>query len=324
MHMDRRLVVLGIFFLVFGGVLLGARQGWIPEDVVGALWQLWPVLLIAAGVSIVLSGRPGAWIGGAIAAACLGAMAAAVIQLGIIPFVGCGGNGNPGTPFEARSGELAANSNVGITFSCGDLTVATGSGSGWSLQGSSEDGKAPSVRESDGNLDLEPSTKGVFGLGGKHEDWTVTLPTDPTIDLGLTLNAGSGRLTLDNARLSRVGLTVNAGSLSLDMADAAAMEDLGGTVNAGSSVIWLPDVPITGDFTVNAGSLVICAPADLALRFNTGSNPISSNDFDRAGLVRTDDGWETPGFATAPIQTTLDVTANAGSLSLNPSQPCSR
>ena len=72
MRMDRRLVVLGIFFIVFGGVLLGARQGWITEDVVGALWQLWPVLLIAAGISIVLSGRPGAWIGGAVAAACLG------------------------------------------------------------------------------------------------------------------------------------------------------------------------------------------------------------------------------------------------------------
>ena len=35
MRMDRRLVGLGLFFIVFGGVLLGARQGWITEDVVG-------------------------------------------------------------------------------------------------------------------------------------------------------------------------------------------------------------------------------------------------------------------------------------------------
>ena len=164
----------------------------------------------------------------------------------------------------------------------------------------------------------------MFGFGGQREDWTVTLPTEPTIDLDLTLNAGTGRLTLGGSRLSNVGLTVNAGSLSLDLRDAATMDTLDGTVNAGSSVVWLPDVPITGGFTVNAGSLVFCAPADLGLRFNTGDNPISSNDFDRAGLVKTDDGWETPGFATAPIRTTLDVTANAGSLSLNPSEPCSR
>jgi LiaI-LiaF-like transmembrane region len=302
-RMDRRLVILGIFFIVFGGVLLGARQGWIAEDVVGALWQLWPVLLIAAGISIVLSGRPGAWIGGAVAAACLGAMAAAIVQIGVIPFVGCGGNDQAGSPFEARSGELAADSRVRITFSCGDLDVATGSGTGWTLSGSSKDGKTPTVRQSDGDLELEPSSKGVFGFGGQREDWTVTLPTEPTIDLGLT---------------------VNAGSLSLDMRDAATMDTLDGTVNAGSSVVWLPDVPITGGFTVNAGSLVFCAPADLALRFDTGDNPISSNDFDQAGLVKTDEGWETPGFATAPIRTTLDVTANAGSLSLNPSEPCSR
>ena len=54
----------------------------------------------------------------------------------------------------------------------------------------------------------------------------------------------------------------------------------------------------------------------------TGDNPISSNDFDRAGLVKTGDGWETPDYATAAIRTELDVTANAGSLSLNPTQPC--
>jgi len=38
--------------------------------------------------------------------------------------------------------------------------------------------------------------------------------------------------------------------------------------------------------------------------------------------VKTGDGWETPDYATAAIRTELDVTANAGSLSLNPTQPC--
>ena len=111
--------------------------------------------------------------------------------------------------------------------------------------------------------------------------------------------------------------------MSLDLRDAAAVDDLGGTVNAGSSVVWLPDLPLEGSFTVNAGSLVICAPDGLGLRLNTGDNPISSNDFDRAGLVETDDGWETPDYASAATKTELSVTANAGSLSLNPSQPCS-
>ena len=32
------------------------------------------------------------------------------------------------------------------------------------------------------------------------------------------------------------------------------MQTLDGTVNAGSNVTWLPNLPIRGDLTVNAGS----------------------------------------------------------------------
>jgi hypothetical protein len=323
MRVDRRLIFFGIFFVVFGGVLLAARQGWIPEDVVASLWQLWPVLLIAIGLSILLARGPGAWIGGAFAAACLGAMAAGLVQTGVFPFVSCGGD-ETGSSFVPQSGELASNASVDITFSCGDLRVAMASGARWSLEGTSEDGRDPTVRTTDGGVELEPSNRTAFGVGGGRENWVVTLPTDPTIDLGVTLNAGSGALRLGGARLSNVDMTVNAGSLSVDLRGVEAIAGVDGTVNAGSNITWLPELPLQGNLTVNAGSLVICAPEALGLRLNTGDNPISSNDFERAGLVRTDDGWETPGYATAAIRTELDVTANAGSMSLNPAEPCNR
>jgi hypothetical protein len=325
MRVDRRLVFFGIFFVVFGGVLLGARQGWIPESLVESLWQLWPVLLIAIGLSIILSGRPGAWIGGAFAAAVLGAMAAGLLQTGVVPFVGCGGGDETGTAFPTQSGELASNAGVGVTFSCGDLDVVSVSGSSWTLEGRSSDGRTPTVRTTDGGVEIESAQRTVIGFGGGgRESWQLSVPNEPTIDLGVTLNAGSGKLDLEGAHLSSVDTTVNAGSLSVDLRDAAAVASIEGTVNAGSDVVWLPNLPIQGRLTVNAGSLVICAPAGLGLRLNTGDNPISSNDFDRAGLVKTDDGWETPGYATAAIRTELDMTANAGSMSLNPSQPCSQ
>ena len=260
MHVDRRLLFFGVFFIVFGGVLLGARQGWIPEDVVASLWQLWPVLLIAIGLSIILARGPGAWIGGAFAAAVLGVMAAGLVQTGIVPFVGCGGGDQPSTPFEGQSGQLASTSSVGVTFSCGELQVTTASGSEWTLEGSSKDGRGPDVRTTDGGIEIEARERTVIGFGGGRETWRITLPREPTIDLGLTLNAGTGRLELAGAHLAGVDVTVNAGSLSLDFRDAEAMQTLDGTVNAGSNVTWLPNLPIRGDLTVNAGSLVICAP----------------------------------------------------------------
>jgi hypothetical protein len=319
-QINRRFLYFGLFFLVFGGILLAARQGWISDDVVASLWQLWPVLLIAIGLSIILAGRVAGWVGGAVVSICLGAMAASVVQGGVVPFVGCGG-GETGTPFTTQEGALASAADVDITFSCGELSVVTGEGATWSVSGSSDDGRVPDIERSDSGVSIESATRG-FPFGGGRETWTVRLPSEPTLDVGVTLNAGSGTVELDGASLADVRSTVNAGSFSLDLRGVAAVERLGGTVNAGSSVIWLPELAVEGTLTVNAGSLVMCAPAGIGLRLHTGSNPISSNDFDRAGLVEVDGAWETPDYDSASVKTELNVTANAGSLSLNPSQPC--
>jgi hypothetical protein len=323
MRADRNLIGWGLFFIVFGGVLLGVRQGLIPSDVAGRAWQIWPLLLVAAGLSLVLAGRPGAWIGGLIAAACFGVIAGGLVSTGAgLPFVGCGAS-DPGKPFEPQSGELASGGQITVEFRCGELTVRAVDGSTWEVRGESSDGNSPvSDRTADG-LRLEPAERaGLFGFARNRERWDVTLPADPTMDLDVTLNAGDGRLVLARAHLGATDVTVNAGSLRLDLRDVAAATTLDGTVNAGSAVVWLPERPLDGNLTVNAGSLAICASTSIGLRLITGDNPISSNDFEEEGLVRSGDAWETPGFATAPIRIVLEVTANAGSMSLNPRQTC--
>ena len=320
MQINRRFLYIGLFFITFGGVLLAARQGWIPESAVNALWQLWPVLLIAIGLSIILARRSAGWIGGVIVSVCLGAMAASLVQGGAIPFVGCGG-GQTGIPFTTQEDQLASQAEMDITFSCGELSVVTGEGATWSVSGSSSDGKVPDIERSDSGMSVESRNRS-FPFSGGRETWTVRVPTEPTIDVGVTLNAGSGDVKLDGANLAGVRSTINAGSLTLDLRGVEAITSLGGTVNAGSVITWLPELSVEGSLTVNAGSLVICAPDGIGLRLHTGDNPISSNNFDDAGLVKTDDGWETPGYDSASVQTELNVTANAGSASLNPSQPC--
>lgn len=324
MRPDRNLIGWGLFFVVFGSVLLGVRQGWIPGDLAERAWQIWPLLLVAAGLSLVLAGRPGAWVGGLVAAACLGVVAGGLVSTGTgLPFVGCGA-GDPGAAFEPQSGELASNVGVSIDFRCGELSARTGAGATWEVAGESGDGRPPAIERTSDELRIEAaSSNGIFGFAGKRERWEVTLPADPSIDLDVTLNAGEGRLTLAGAHLEAADVTVNAGSLRLDLRDVADAGRLDGTVNAGSAVVWLPERPLEGDLTVNAGSLTICAPEDIGLRLITGDNVISSNDFGDEGLVRSEDAWESPDFATAPIRIVLEVTANAGSLSLNPGQTCS-
>lgn len=323
MRANRNLIGWGLFFIVFGAVLLGVRQGWIPVELAERAWQVWPLLLVAVGLSLVLAGRPGAWLGGLVAAACLGVIAGGLVSGGVgLPFVGCGGD-ETGTPFQSQSGELASNAQVSIDFRCGELAVRSVAGTRWEVDGESAAGKPPATDQTPDQLQLQPATSsGLFGFSGKRERWDVTLPADPTIDLDVTLNAGDGRLTLTGSHLGTADVTVNAGALRLDLRGVAAASTLDSTVNAGSAVVWLPERPLEGNVTVNAGSLAICAPEGIGLRLIADTNPLSSNDFSDAGLFRSGDAWETQDFATAPIRIVLEVTANAGSMSLNPRQAC--
>jgi hypothetical protein len=79
---------------------------------------------------------------------------------------------------------------------------------------------------------------------------------------------------------------------------------------------------VDGSIEVNAGSVNLCAPAGVALRFNTEGSNLSSHDFEDQGLVQTGSTWQTPGFEDAAVRIELDTQTNAGSFSLNPEDGC--
>ena len=67
------------------------------------------------------------------------------------------------------------------------------------------------------------------------------------------------------------------------------------------------------------GSIEICAPAGLGMRIR-GDTEFGSTQFN--GLLRVGDAWETPNFATATYLADLNVSAQAGSVVLNPAGGC--
>lgn len=54
MHLDRRFLNWGVFFIVLGGVPLAVQQGLLDRDLAARAWLLWPLLIIAAGVGLLL------------------------------------------------------------------------------------------------------------------------------------------------------------------------------------------------------------------------------------------------------------------------------
>lgn len=325
MHVDRRLIGLGLFLIVFGAVLLAVRQGLIASELAERVWTLWPLLLIGAGVGMILEGRPGGWLGGLLAAVTLGVMAGGLVATGALPLVGCGGGDGSGRPFPTQSADLADTGAVRINLGCGDLVVTTTEGSTVTIDGTSEEGRPPDLERADGQVDVTADRGGaLFGIGTARNSWRIALPRDPAILLEINLNAGEGDIRLAGARLSSVELDVNAGSTGLDLREVDLIGALTVAVNAGSATVWLPDRPLEGSLAVNAGSIAICAPESIGLRITTNAdNPTSSNDFEARGLVRAGDAWESPEFKTADVRIILDAEANAGSLSLD-SDECTR
>lgn len=325
MHVDRRLLGWGLFFILLGGIPLAVKAGLLDEQVVGQWPQLWPVLLIGWGLGLILRNTRLAVIGGAVSAVTFGVMAGGALATGFggIPIAsGCASN-TPATAFATQSGQLGPTARAEIEFSCGSLKVGTTDGSGWSISGTDRNGTGPTVETSGGGVALRTTAvRNLLGSSG-HAAWNVTLPRAPALDLGVTLNAGEGTVSTMGATIASASITLNAGSLTVDMGGAASAGDLNATVNAGSGALTLPAGGRSVNLSLNAGSLKVCAPVGAPILVQW-SGALGSNNFAAAGLVKVDDQtWTSSGFDAARPHMELHVSANAGSFELQFGGTCS-
>ncbi len=323
MRIDRRFLNWGVFFILLGVIPLAVQANVLDRDVVARSWQLWPLLIIGAGVGLLLRRTALAFAGGLIAAATFGLMLGSLLAVGS-DFSGLGRScgGDSGTAFPATQGTLS-NGRVRLEFACGDLTVGTASASGWALTGTSKDGALPRIDSSADRLSIRSRDANVGFMGfGNRQAWAVTLPQDPTLDLDVQLNAGSSTLGLAGAHLGTLDVQGNAGSVTVDLGAVAAVQRVQVQVNAGSARIALPAASLTGDFQVNAGSIAFCVPQGTGLRITAADNLTASNNFADQGLSKSGNTWESSDYPSATSRITLSTSANAGSLTLNPKDGC--
>jgi hypothetical protein len=322
MRIDFRLVGWGVFLILAGSIPLAVTQDWIPADL--RWWELWPLILIGAGVGLLLRRTSAAPLGGLIVAATFGLMLGGVLASGItfpVGNVGCLGD-RAGDPFPTQNGGFESrNVDVLVDMPCGDVEIGTAPGSGWSLSGTSDGGEVPDVAASGDRLAVR-APDGDGDILRSRSSWVLTLPTDPTLDVEVRTNAGSARLDLADASLGRVRVGLNAGDATVDLSGATA-ERLDVEVNAGSAGVLLPVSSMTGTLTVNAGSIELCSQPGVALRIRVGDNITASYDYADAGLIEVSENtWESPDWAGADARIELSTTANAGSFALDPEGGC--
>jgi len=310
----------GVFFVAAGAIALAIGAGVVVDQ---RWWSFWPLLLVGAGIGLVLRKTAFEVIGGLIVAATFGVMVGGSLAGGFGGFSGIGDvggiacDGGDGTAFADQSGTLGASASVDIQVDCGTLSLSTVPGSTWTVRGTDGDGLGPRISSSGDELEVQ-STDGL----ASSSSWLIDLPTDPTLEVNLQLDAGSLQAAFVGARLREVDVEVNAGQARIDLTGVSDITSIDAGVNAGEVAVTLPSWPMTGRLEVNAGAVRLCAPPDVALRIETEGSVLSGTDLSEAGLVEEDGVWVTPGYDVAPVRIDLEVQANLGSIRLNPAEGC--
>ena len=187
MHIDRRLLGWGLFFIVLGAVPLAVQAGVVDADVAARWPSLWPFLLVGWGLGLLLRRTPVDWLGGGIAAVTLGLMAGGALAAGFgnVPgMTGCNTN-SAGTAFAKQSGASEGSGQLNIEFNCGSLAVGTVDGSGWSLEGDQPTAaphpSRPRARPSSSRRRAARSSTRADRPAGN-----VSVPKTPELGLGVT------------------------------------------------------------------------------------------------------------------------------------------
>jgi hypothetical protein len=321
MNVNRRWLYGGVFLIALGAVLLAGQGDAVDGDVIGQAARLWPVLVIALGIGLLLRRTRFGLAGGMIAAAVPGLVLGGMLVAAPVAVaeVGPGCNGVEPTSFASRDGSFDGAASVDLRLRCGDVTVATGSGSTWYLVAGNGSGTAAVVDATAERLSVASSfAERPFGFVRGSDVWRLTLPVARRLDLAARIEAGQGRFDLAGAELGTVELLVNAGEANADLA-GATLERLTVHVNGGDVSLRLPADDFAASLTVNAGALQICAPSDLGLRIRSDGTLTATT---YGGLERSDSTWESPGYATAIHHADVTISANVASVDVNPMGGC--
>jgi hypothetical protein len=319
MRIHRGHLFWGIFFVLLGGIPLLARAGLLDGDRFGDLGRWWPVLLIAIGIAIVLARTRAVALAGTIVAALIvGGIAGGALAFGggwVLDFGDCGATSRATLESQTYQGTFTGPAGVDLVLDCGTLDLDAGASmsnlTGWSLTARSQ-GAPPKVQSTGTSLSVA-SPQGAL----KRQEWRLLLPPGRLQALGLTVNAGNARADLGGTTLAELDATVNAGEAFL-ATGTGPLARLDASVNAGRLRLTLGGA-VTGEVTVNAGTIDLCVPPDATLRLDLGGGFAFSTNLAERGLTHVGSTWARSGTGPTIV---LHIEGNAGTLALDPDGGC--
>lgn len=317
MRIRPALLFWGLFFILLGGLPLLVRAGALDPNALADSWRLWPLLLVALGLSLILGRTRAGLLGTAVAAIVIGVAAGGALASGTTWIGNVGGCGVPAAGdaqrFE-RSDMVEGPLSATFDLDCGSIDLSVVPGNEWRVRADYE-GEEPTLELSPGEIGLR--SPGGFGLRRQH--WTVTLPADAVRSIELQANAGSSNVRLAGAELTEFKLDLNAGDVRVD-ASGARIEQLDVSTNAGRIRLRV-DQDVAGSLSANAGSIELCTPQGATLRLRVEEQLTFAHNLDDRGLAQSGDIWTREGAVGAPV-VDLSVEGNAANFTLDPEGGC--
>jgi hypothetical protein len=280
-----------VFMIGLGAVFLLSSLGFIGWGMWDILWRLWPVLLVAVGLEIII-GRRNLWVSSASVILFL------VILGGVVWFFGpeqFRGQGLTGDQVEQLLGEVE-HAKVVISPSIGDLAVVSLVDSTALIDGEVSIGKNQQVftnYEVDGSRAyFEIHSQTAVNFPGSIS-WKWDLGLTDRIPLEVELDMGAGDLNADLSRLTLTNLDISQGVGEVTVALA-------------------PKVGYKATISQAIGSVVVEVPLDAGVRIEI-SRAISSlsmpSDFERRG-----DFYYSANYDQTENQIDLDISQAIGSI----------
>ncbi|MCU0507099.1 MAG: DUF5668 domain-containing protein [Anaerolineae bacterium] len=285
-----------------GVVFLLNNLGLVSWDVWGTLLRLWPVLLIAIGLDLLVGRRfP---LGSVLLAGLLVVVLALAVQGALPVAVNASTSANVDrTETVSQSVDGVARATVDIDFGSGELNLsALSSDSGQLIEGAADLSRGETLRQEyrkngdAGYFTLESAgswSSGPDFFLNQEKSWDLGLNRDLPLDLVVNAGAGKSMLDLVNLNLRRLQLDSGVGQVTVKL-------------------------PETGKYNVRinggVGQTIVMAPEGLAARIQVdgGLGGVSAQgDFTREG-----DAYVTGDFTNAENRATVEIDGGVGPIVL--------
>lgn len=275
-----------------GALLLLNTTGLVAWDIWAVLWRLWPVILIAVGLDILLGRR--SLVGSALVAATL-----LVAMLGGTWLLASGMT--PATQesiAQPRNGVSRAD--VTISPAAANLRIAAGSDSTMLVTGTIDRARGERLSQSyqgSGGVGIytlkTDEARGLpFGVSSRGTNdltWDLQLARD--LPLALAINSGVGKATLDLTGLQLTGLDVSTG--------------------VGQTIITLPaQGRFSAKVDAGVGEAIVRVPAGMAVRVHISAG--LGNTEVPSIYTRQGDWYVSPGYDTATNRIDLEINGGIG------------